>query len=156
MNSGWQKAARRPEFPTLSGDFPTDVVVVGGGLAGLLCAYRLQETGIDCALVESGRICGGTTGNTTAKITVQHGAIFDKMLRRIGVEGSKRYLAAQNAALEAYRTLAHEIDCDFEECDNYVYSLDDAARIEREVAALWRIGAKAEFVTESEGRRSAR
>ena len=148
MNSLWQETAKRPAFPTLSGDLSTDVLVVGGGMAGLLCAYRLQEAGIDCTLVERGRICGGTTGNTTAKITVQHGAIFDKMLRRFGVEESRRYFAAQNAALKAYRTLAREIDCDFEERDSYVYSLDDAARIEREVAALLRLGGRAEFVSD--------
>jgi len=150
MNSLWQETVKRPAFPALSGDLSTDVLVVGGGMAGLLCAYRLREAGIDCTLVESGRICGGTTGNTTAKITVQHGAIFDKMIRRFGVEKSKRYFAAQNAALEAYRALAQEIDCDFEERDSYVYSLDDAARIEREVAALLRLGGRAEFVSDCE------
>ena len=150
MNSLWQETAKRHAFPTLSGDLSTDVLVVGGGMAGLLCAYRLQEAGIDCTLVESGRICGGTTGNTTAKITVQHGAIFDKMLRRFGVEESRRYFVAQNAALEAYRTLAREIDCDFEERDSYVYSLDNAAKIEREVAALLRLGGRAEFVSDCE------
>lgn len=57
MNSLWQKTAKRPVFPTLSGGFSTDVLIVGGGMAGLLCAYRLTEAGVDCALVESGRIC---------------------------------------------------------------------------------------------------
>ena len=150
MNSLWQETAKRPTFPALSGDLSTDVLIVGGGMAGLLCAYRLCEAGIDCVLVESGRICGGTTGNTTAKVTVQHGAVFDKMLRRFGTEQGRRYFAAQNAALDAYRVLAREIDCDFEERDSYVYSLDNAARIEREVAALLRLGGKAEFVTECE------
>ncbi len=150
MNSIWQETANRPVFPTLSGELSTDVLVVGGGLAGLLCAYRLCEAGVECVLVESGRICGGTTGNTTAKVTVQHGAIFDKMLRRFGVVQSRRYFAAQSAALNAYRALAREIDCDFEECDAYVYSPFDAARIRREVAALWRLGARAEFVSGSE------
>ncbi len=146
MNSLWQKTVKRPEFPTLSGDFSTDVLFVGGGLAGLLCAYRLSEAGVDCVLVESGRICGGTTGNTTAKVTVQHGAIFDKMIRRFGLDESRRYFAAQTAALDAYRVLAEENDCDFEACDAYVYSLNDAKKMRREVAALWRLGAKAEFV----------
>lgn len=150
MNSLWQETAKRPEFPTLSGDFSTDVLVVGGGMTGLLCAYKLTRAGVDCVLVEKDRICAHTTGNTTAKITVQHGAIFDKMLRRFGVEQSRLYFAAQTAAMEEYRALAREIECDFEECDSYVYSLDDAARALREVAALLRLGAQAEFVSECE------
>ena len=148
MNSLWQEMVKRPDFPMLSGDFSTDVLVVGGGMAGVLCAYRLQEAGMDCVLVESGRICDGTTGNTAAKITVQHGAIFEKMIRRFGIEESRRYFAAQNAALEAYRALARTVECDFEECDSFVYSRDDAAKIEREVAALWRLGARAELMRE--------
>ncbi len=149
-NSLWQETANRPDFPTLSGDLSTDVLVIGGGMAGLLCAYRLIEAGVDCTLVESGRICGGTTGNTTAKITVQHGAIFDKMIRRFGIEESRRYFAAQCAALDAYRALSREIACDFEECDSFVYSGENAEKLERELVALLRLGARAELVGECE------
>ena len=149
-NSLWQETASRPSFPTLSGGLSTDVLIVGGGMAGLLCAHRLSEAGVDCVLVESGRICNGTTGNTTAKITVQHGAIFDKMLRRFGVDQSRRYFAAQCAALNAYRALSREIECDFEECDSFVYSLDDTEKLERELVALLRLGARAELMGECE------
>ena len=57
-------------FDALASDKSTDVLIIGGGIAGILCAYKLIRAGVDCMLVEADRICGGITGNTTAKITV--------------------------------------------------------------------------------------
>ena len=57
-----------------------DVLIVGGGIAGILCGYMLKKSGIDCVVVEADRICRGVTGNTTAKITLQHGLIYDKII----------------------------------------------------------------------------
>ena len=72
MDSVWTHTARLPRLAPLRGDLKTDVLVVGGGLTGLLCAYQLSRAGVDCALVEADRIGGGVTKNTTAKITSQH------------------------------------------------------------------------------------
>ena len=72
-------------------DLKTDVLIVGGGLAGLLCASRLKQAGIHYCVVEAGRICGGATGNTTAKITSQHGLAYDALIRKMGAEKAKLY-----------------------------------------------------------------
>ena len=71
-NSLWTDNSCLPEFPALRGSSRTDVLIVGGGIAGILCAYMLDEAGVDYLLVEENRICGGITENTTAKITAQH------------------------------------------------------------------------------------
>ena len=44
-----------------------DIVVVGGGLAGVLCLKELTERGVDCVLLEAKSIGSGITKNTTAK-----------------------------------------------------------------------------------------
>ena len=75
IDSIWTRTARLPRFKGLEGDLKTDVLVIGGGITGLLCAWMLKRAGADCAVVEAGRICGGTTGGTTGKITAQHGLI---------------------------------------------------------------------------------
>jgi len=63
----WSGTTSLPAFEPLRGDLSTDVLIIGGGMAGLLCAYLLRQAGIDCVLAEASRICSGTTKNTTAE-----------------------------------------------------------------------------------------
>ena len=145
IHSIWADTSVLPEFDPLEGDCKTDVLVIGGGMAGLLCTYLLKQAGMDCLLIEADRICRGVSGNTTAKLTVQHGLIYDKMLRRFGAEKTRMYLEANEAALEQYRKLCQKINCDFESKDSFVYSLDEPRKLERELEALHRIGFRADY-----------
>ena len=146
MDSIWTRTAQPPKFDPLRSDLRTDVLIIGGGLAGVLCAYKLAKAGVDCALAEADRIGGGVTKNTTAKITSQHGLIYDKLLREFGAERARLYLEANQGALEEYRALCRTIDCDFEEKDAFVYSVDSRKKPDRELNALARLGFPAEFV----------
>ncbi len=148
MESIWSKTARMPEFAPLEESIRTDVLIIGGGLTGILCARMLSEAGVDCALVEADRLCGGVTGNTTAKITLQHGLIYHKMIQKFGLDFARLYWDANQAALKRYRTLCGEIDCDFEEQENYVYSTTDRTKLEKEWKALRAIGVDADLVTD--------
>jgi len=143
MGSIWQKTAQRPAFAPLQGDRKTDVLIIGGGLAGILCAYSLQQAGVDYVLVEADRICSGTTAHTTAKITSQHGLIYHALIRTFGRERAQLYYQANQAALERYRALCRDMDCGFEEKDNYIYSLTDRAELEEELRAVEEIGGEA-------------
>lgn len=140
MRSLWKATASLPEFPELVGDVRTDVLIIGGGIAGILTAYLLHEKGVRYVLVEKGRICSGTTGNTTAKITFQHGLIYDKILKSDGTEAARKYLAANRAAFDKYAELCGKTECDYEIKDNYVYSTNDRRKLEKEVEALEKIG----------------
>lgn len=145
MESIWSASCELPSFEQLKGDIKTDVLVIGGGIAGVLCAEQLTKSGIDCIVAEAGRICDAVTRNTTAKITSQHGLIYDRLLREFGAEKARLYYLANEAALSKYRELCADIDCDFEQKDNYVYSLNDERELIHELNALDRIGASAQF-----------
>ncbi len=145
MESIWKNDLSRVHFDALGGNKSTDVLIIGGGIAGILCAHKLKKEGVDCILVEASEICGGITKNTTAKITLQHGLIYDKMLRRFGENKSRLYVEAQKKACKEYARLCENIDCDYETRDSYVYSLVDRGKIEKEVAALKRLGVNAEL-----------
>lgn len=147
MSSIWQQTVKAPEFPTLKGDKTTDVLIIGGGIAGILTAYMLEKAGIQYILVEKDKICGMTTKDTTAKITLQHGLIFDKLLKDIGQEKTRLFYEAQNGALKEYERICKDINCDFKTEDSYVYSLENREKIEKEIEALEKIGKKAEFLT---------
>ena len=141
----WSDRETLPKFEGLFGDKSTDVLIIGGGICGLLCAYFLQQAGIDYILLEGKRICSGITKNTTAKITSQHGLIYDHLIRSVGAEKAKMYLMANQQAIFEYEKLCCNTDCDFERKPAYVYSMSDRRKIEREVKAVNDLGLSAEF-----------
>ena len=118
VNSVWEADTNLSKFPQLEKDLNTDVLVIGGGMAGVLCAWNLHREGIDCTLIEANRIMQGVSGRTTAKITSQHGLIYHKLLRNMGPEQVRMYWKANEDALGVFRTLAGEIDCDFAQLEN--------------------------------------
>ncbi len=145
MESIWQKDIQLPSYPKLNGDISTDVLIIGGGIAGLLTAYFLKQSGVDCIVAEKRRICQGTTGHTTAKLTYQHGLIYHKLLKNGGVEAAQKYLQANRLAFEKYTELCRKINCDYEYKNNYVYSVCDRKKLEQEMAALEKIGFSAQL-----------
>ena len=145
MESLWEQTSGHTGFCHLEQDAKTDVLIIGGGIAGVLCAYLLHQAGVLYLLLEAETIGGGITKNTTAKITSQHGLIYDKLIRKFGAGQAKQYLDANEAALQKYRELCRGMDCDFEEKTAYVYSLNDRRKIERELDALEKLGVPGEF-----------
>lgn len=145
MDSIWEKDVQIPRFPRLEGDLQTDVLVIGGGLAGLLCAWNLKRAGVDCTLIEQNRLMHGVSGRTTAKVTSQHGLIYGKLLSKFGEERTRLYWRANEDALAAYRQLAEEAQFDFETKNNYIYATDNTQLLEAEMAACERLGIPAKW-----------
>lgn len=143
-NSVWSDDIILPQFNKLEGEKKTDVLIIGGGICGILCAWQLKKRGIDYILVEGNRIASGITKNTTAKITSQHGLIYDKLIKSAGKEKAQMYLYANQTALEEYRKL--NIECNFEIKDTYTYSMTDRQKIEDEVRAVNSLGFDAEYI----------
>ncbi len=150
MKSIWKSSIAPVRFPSLDESKETDVLIVGGGIAGILAAYKLKNAGVDCMLVEATEILSGITKNTTAKITLSHGLVYDKMIRRFGVGKARLYIEAQMRAMKEYARLSEEIYCDYETKDSYVYALHDREKIKKEVDALRLLGVKAELSDASE------
>lgn len=146
MDSLWTQTARLPEFPTMKGNCTTDVLIIGGGLTGLLCAHEMKAAGVDCMLVEKNGLCSGVTQNTTAKLTVQHGLIYHKLIRRFGSRRAGKYLQANKRALEEMKTLCRNMDCDFRQETAYVYSRQGSEKLLQEMEALRQLGCPAQFV----------
>ena len=146
QKSIWTETVTLPAFAPTNRDEKTDVLIIGGGLAGLLCAHALREAGVDCLVIEAERIGSGVTANTTAKITSQHGLVYHKLLHRFDPDTVRGYYRANQEALAEYSRLAGRIRCDFEVKDNFIYSLDAPEKLEEELKALSQLGIPAEYV----------
>ena len=146
MKSLWEQTDKGRSFECLRQDIHTDVLVIGGGMAGILCARLLQDRGVDCVVAEAEEISSGITKHTTAKITSQHGLIYDKLIREFDVERAGLYLQANQRAVRKYKEMCRSIDCDFEEKHAYVYSIEDEKKLIKEMKALQKLNAHAEFV----------
>ena len=146
-HSIWSSTTDLPTFPLLRGKRKTDVLIIGGGIAGVLCAHMLQRAGVDYILAEAQQICGGITKNTTAKITAQHGLIYHRLLHRFGIEKARMYLEANLSALRQYEKLCRTVDCSFERQDSFIYTIDQKHKLEKELSALEKLGFPAEYVS---------
>ena len=81
-HSYWISSTDARDYPQLTEDINTEVAIIGGGMTGILCAHALQKKGIKSIILEAGKIVAGTTAHTTAKITSQHGLIYNKIVIR--------------------------------------------------------------------------
>ena len=144
----WRGTESLPQHEALKSNIKTDVLIIGGGLAGILIAYVLKEKGVSSVVVEKNRIMNGVSGNTTAKVTAQHGLIYHKLIKKYGKDKAQLYLRANLSAVEKLKMLSEKIHCDFEEKDNYVFSSVSQKKLHDEMKALHDLGYGAEYCQE--------
>lgn len=152
MESIWSKTAGLENRPKLKEDIACDVAVIGGGMAGILTAYFLQKAGKKVVVLEANRIGSGQTGRTTAKITSQHGLIYEKMIMDFGEDKTEQYLKANQRAIQRYGQVVEEnsIDCDFKILPSYLYSLENGEKLKSEAEAVKSLGIPCSFREDTE------
>ena len=115
MKSVWRQYLNPQKSKELRDGAQLDTVVLGGGIAGIMCAYMLAKSGHKVTLIEANKILEGVTCGTTAKLTALQGNYQD-----IPTAKKRRmYYRSQIEAVEGISRLA--TDCDFERVDSYIY-----------------------------------
>jgi len=152
MSSLWIETIKSDNisFSSLNKNIDTDVCIIGGGITGISTAYLLAKAGLKVCVLEKNKIAHHTTGNTTAKITSQHGLFYEYLLDTYSKEFAKGYLEANQKAIENIKQIIEEnnISCDFERQDNYVYtdSEEELEKIKNEVKVVNALGLDAQYV----------
>lgn len=151
----WITTTQQTSYPALSDDTEHyDVVVVGGGITGVVAAYRLGQSGRKVVLIERERIAEWTTGGTTAKLSSQHYLIYDYLIGRHGGALAQAFATANQDGIDAIDRLGSDlsIDSEFSRRSSYVFSRSpakvDAFKAEAEAAR--RLGLPAHFDTSTE------
>ena len=129
-----------------------DVIVVGGGIAGLLIAYYLKEAGKNVCVLEADEIASGQTERTTAKITGQHGLKYRTLIKKVGLNKAKLYAQANEDAVREYERFInnHHIPCRFEKVQSYLYTQQDVKMLFEEKDAANLVEINAYFTKETE------
>lgn len=151
-HSLWSATARLPTFPKLSGDFNTDVVVVGAGITGVTAALLLRRAGLRVVVLESGVVGGGVTGRTTAHITEVLDARYHQLAVDFGEAGARTAAESVRASIERIAGFIAEegIACEFERLPGFLYAENDrdVTMLERELDAAQRAGLRATLTRE--------
>ncbi|MGE8206440.1 FAD-dependent oxidoreductase [Heyndrickxia sp. NPDC080065] len=146
----WRESVEIPSFSNLIEDIDVDIAIVGGGITGITTAYLLTKEGFKVAIIEAGNLLNGTTGHTTAKVTAQHGLIYDEFIQNIGKENARLYYEANSEAIQFIKNTIqeHGIDCDFSEEDAYIYtnSVEYVSKLLKEEEAYKELGIDGEIV----------
>jgi len=134
-------------FPALAGDIDSDVVVIGGGVAGMTAALTLQSAGKQVVVLEMRGLGSGETGHTTAHLSEQIDISYRAAIHKFGCDRARDVAASQRAAIDQIEEWVHglSIACDFTRLPGFLYSEDDGGsrELECELQAMQEAGLEA-------------
>ncbi len=125
--SSWEDAKPQRRFPALKEDITTDIAVIGGGLAGLLIAYRLAQAGRAVVLFEKDILGGSTTSLTTAFLTKDIDTDLSNLKSMFGARKARLVWESHQKAVDELEAIAQteDIACDFKRVPLYIYASDE-------------------------------
>lgn len=144
----------RPIAPTLAdeSDRRADVVVVGAGITGLVTAVLLARAGKDVLVLEARTAGAGTTGNTTAKISLLQGTRLTDIVAKHSPKVAKQYvqgnLEGQQWLIDYCETRG--IDVQREHAYTYAQTLEGLGPVEAELSACRTAGLDVDWVDEAD------
>jgi len=138
-----EQVDNQPAAPA-RGSITADVVVVGGGIAGLSAARRLLDLGKDVVLLEADTCGSGATGKSSGFITPDSELELCNLIDRFGEDDAALLWRAAQTACVAMRAdvEAWQLPCDRVDADSFwvARSASKIAAIECEHAAHQRLG----------------
>jgi glycine/D-amino acid oxidase-like deaminating enzyme len=87
-------------YPSLDHDIDCDVLVVGAGVTGALCAWQLVRAGLDTVVVDAREIGWGSTSASTALLMYDLDTSLVDLTRLLGRERAEEIYRAARLAVE--------------------------------------------------------
>jgi glycine/D-amino acid oxidase-like deaminating enzyme/nitrite reductase/ring-hydroxylating ferredoxin subunit len=148
--SYWLDSVPAITFEPLNENKTTDVVIVGGGIAGVTTAYCLARSGKKIILVEDGNIGSGETGRTTAHLVSALDDRYYDLEKMYGEKGAKTIAHSHQSAVDFIEqtSLKENIQCDFLRLPGYLFlhPSDERDSLSREYHAAKRAGIDVEEI----------
>ncbi len=108
----------------LDNDIECDVLIIGGGMAGLSTAYHMMDSDKKVVLIEKDKCGMGATSKNTGKLTWMQGLIYSKLSNNYNDQVAKLYLDSQIDAINNIKKIIddNKIDCHLAKTNSYVFS----------------------------------
>jgi glycine/D-amino acid oxidase-like deaminating enzyme/nitrite reductase/ring-hydroxylating ferredoxin subunit len=138
----WE-VADRPAYPDpLPPSGHVEVLVVGGGLTGLATGLLLARAGVGVAVLEARRVGAGTTGSSTAKVSLVQGTKISRIASRHPLRVVRAYLDANREGQGWIREFCEEHSVPFalRPAATYASAPDEVRAVHDEHAALRQVG----------------
>lgn len=105
-----------------------DILIVGGGLAGVLTAYLLGQSKKKVTLLEKGEVGSGATAATTAHITQVIDTQLSDLVSIYGQAKAKLVWQSGQKAIDLIEQIVkkEKIKCDFKRCSGYCWANSDS------------------------------
>jgi len=125
-------------------DIDAQILIIGGGIAGLTTAYKLLRAGKKVVLVEDGFIGSGETGRTTAHLTCALDDRYYFLEETFGEDAAKLAAESHRAAIDEIEEIVTtlNIDCSFKRVNGYLFldPTDKEENLDKEFKATQKAG----------------
>jgi len=125
--------SRRPSYPRFRGDLETDVVIVGGGLTGCVCAWTFAGAGVKTILLEADAIGRSGTAESAGLVREDFDASFRESTIAHGLRASRTmWQAMRRSSLDfsaAIRRLGIRCDLAPTDCLTIARVYSESARL---------------------------
>lgn len=122
----WKKGIQRLNLPKLDKSIDCDILIIGGGIAGISTAFNLKNTKQNIVVIDKDEIGMGISANTTGKLSFLQGLSYHKLEMVHGFEKATNYLKSQQEAIKIVKNNIerYQIDCDFQISPSITFTND--------------------------------
>jgi len=119
----WKENVKNKTLPKLETNINCDILIIGGGMAGLSTAYFLSGSGLNIVLMDKDKCAEGASSKNTGKLTFMQELIYHKIEKNYSSEVADLYLNSQIDAISLALNIIgdNNIDCNLYKQDAYVF-----------------------------------
>jgi glycine/D-amino acid oxidase-like deaminating enzyme len=151
----WPETSRNSRrYDKLEGDLECDVLIIGGGLSGALCAFLLGEYGVDTVLIEKKKIGERVSAANTGSLHFMSDQMLTDLFKQIGDEKAVSFYKLSQKAIDELARIAADsgTESGFEKKSSLYFSSSnsDLSKLKAEYELLSKLDFPVAFMDKKE------
>ncbi|WP_282033682.1 NAD(P)/FAD-dependent oxidoreductase [Metabacillus indicus] len=151
----WPKTiSSTQKYPELRESLTCDVLIVGGGMSGALCAHTLSAYNLKTVLVEKRIVGSGSSSANTGLLQFSNDKMLHEFIKEIGKDQAVRFykmcLKAVDELEKTARSLSKPVEFNRRKSLYYASDTGDVSKLKKEFKALSKYGFPVSFLEEDE------